>query len=209
MKKVITVLMIVLVCASVFAIDASGGFRAMVVNSNLSYGDNKGYSATFTGGSISIGVLSDLGFGADASIGAMTSISAMLDGSGFKTSLFGSYKRVNGYRATLSASYTMPTTIGAYAKAYGYWADAVFTTGGRLNNWERISFHSLGWGYEAGAYYKNGDTKYSLGVAMDHPLKSWTVERERKDWKTSEGTRTDIDATGKDLVIVFSVTASY
>ena len=209
MKRfILTIAVLAMIITPLAAADISAGAGVEGIWAQLSYDGDRGYDAKAIGGVFGLRVSNDMGLDLGLNVGVAAAMKPRLNGQEWASLLFGT-KRCEVFHADIKVLYHMPTEFGAYAGAQAFWRNAVFTEGGRLNDWKRLSIHSLGVGAEAGLLLRRNSTMFSLGLRYDKPLKSWVVYSEREDWETKTHERYSIDATGRTLSLVFGVTASY
>ncbi len=221
MKKtiifVIALLLVSFTCsvafADAFTSDFQAGFRVEGKMGHLEYDETKGYSFKVLGGSLvgSYVVNTFLGdLGVTGTLGVAVAGDSTLDGESFNHGGWFTRSNCYDYSSRLGLRYGFSfDDISLYAEAHAAWDSVVFQEGS-TQEWERLSFHTLGLGFGGGiSKYINEGLTISLSAFYDMGIKSFTAARTRSNWDTSDAVTKDIDATSGMINIAFGVTAGF
>lgn len=206
MKRTSIIIAIMLICAA--ALWAGCGMSLDWTMTDLSHSDGS-FAFSGIGGSLTFNpTWKQTGLRLTSHIGVATTYSSSLDGEQFSSIRYRQSKTWN-YHASLGIGYEMPTEFGLRADVHAYWNDTTFTEGARLTEWDRVSYHVLGWGLSAGMFLRQSSSCIiGFDVSRDQALAACSVSRGRHDWDTSKGTVSRLsDVSSVSWKISLTITA--
>ena len=192
----------------VSSVYSSFGFSMYGKSRTLTYEDNGstlGYDIKTIGGGLVFGLSDSIsGFGFDGLIGVSSAYSRHCG------SLF-SRASIYDYEARLACTWEWRIKeFSIEADVHASW-DSVAFQHGFVQEWERLSYHTFGWGWNIGISHtfasgRAEGMRLGLGFGRDYGIWSFTASRSRSHWVTSEAETEPIDASVGELRVALSVT---
>lgn len=215
MKKIVAITVWAIVVLAF--VSASYGFSMYGKSRTLTYeedGKILGYSIKAMGGGLVFGLSERIsGFGFEGLVGVSYASPrwSTLNGEDFHGESWFSRASVYDYEARLA--YTWEWRIkefGIGADVHVSW-DSVAFQHGSVQEWERLSFHTLGWGWNVGISHtfasgKADGMRLGLSLGQNYGIRSFTAARSRSHWNTSRAETEPIDASVGELRASLSVT---
>ena len=218
MKRIAVVLVLAVMAVSmVSALEYNGGFLVQGVKRNLAVdGGESGYDIMAIGGQIVFGIDDPAtGIGMISNLGVAGAWKKSLNGKAFSSEPDAPRANVYDYNAALGVKWEhFFNGFGLYADVHLSWVSVAFQKGTE-QEWERLSFHTLGLGWTAGASFAfdsssiSGRTRLLIGLSGDYGLLSFTAKRSRAHWDTSSAVYEKIDASSSAYKVIVGVLAGF